>query len=292
MTGFQKKIFLDTDIGTNIDDSLALQYLLQNPMADLIGIGIVTGNSMLRAQIAASQVRNIKKQLIIYTGHEMSLEGKLMQSEVPLFPAMHNPDLKFINSTVKPWDYLAENIKKEDGKIHIIAIGPLTNIAQFILYYPDLSAKLGSITFMGGFFHSDNSSLESRPERNANNDPKAFKIVIEKAMCPVYCLGKELTRKTEMDFDEFEDLLRKSRLEILLRELELFKQKRSHLILHDVLAVMCPFIPVVKFETSKISIDTESGLTDFLLSSHQNDPKLGISINLPLFRKELKQIIF
>ena len=37
------KIILDTDIGTDIDDALALAYLLQQPRCELMGITTLTG---------------------------------------------------------------------------------------------------------------------------------------------------------------------------------------------------------------------------------------------------------
>ncbi len=38
-----KRIILDTDIGTDIDDALCLAYLLAQPRCDLLGITTVTG---------------------------------------------------------------------------------------------------------------------------------------------------------------------------------------------------------------------------------------------------------
>ena len=49
-----KKILLDTDIGTDIDDALCLLYLLANPDCELLGITTVTGESEKRAMLASS----------------------------------------------------------------------------------------------------------------------------------------------------------------------------------------------------------------------------------------------
>ena len=37
-------LLLDTDIGSNIDDSLALAYLLRHPRCDLLGVTTVSGD--------------------------------------------------------------------------------------------------------------------------------------------------------------------------------------------------------------------------------------------------------
>ena len=47
------KIILDTDIGTDIDDALALAYLLMKPECELMGITTVTGEAKTRAKLAS-----------------------------------------------------------------------------------------------------------------------------------------------------------------------------------------------------------------------------------------------
>src|SRR5205823_5547802 len=47
-----RPILLDTDIGSNVDDMLALAFLLRSPTLHLEGITTVYGNTELRARIA------------------------------------------------------------------------------------------------------------------------------------------------------------------------------------------------------------------------------------------------
>ena len=47
------KIILDTDIGTDLDDALALAYLLMKPECELMGITTVTGEAKTRAKLAS-----------------------------------------------------------------------------------------------------------------------------------------------------------------------------------------------------------------------------------------------
>jgi hypothetical protein len=46
-------VFVDTDIGDDIDDALALALLLCSPEVKLIGISTVFGDTRLRARLAA-----------------------------------------------------------------------------------------------------------------------------------------------------------------------------------------------------------------------------------------------
>ncbi len=46
------KVILDTDIGTDVDDALALSVLLGSQTVDLLGITTVYGDTQLRSKIA------------------------------------------------------------------------------------------------------------------------------------------------------------------------------------------------------------------------------------------------
>ena len=50
----KKKVLFDTDIGSDIDDAVALAYLLAQPQCDLLGITTVTGESVKRAELASA----------------------------------------------------------------------------------------------------------------------------------------------------------------------------------------------------------------------------------------------
>ncbi|MCX7018472.1 MAG: nucleoside hydrolase, partial [Candidatus Sumerlaeota bacterium] len=51
-----KSVFLDTDIGDDIDDALALAMLLNSPEVDLLGISTVHGEVETRSRIAAAML--------------------------------------------------------------------------------------------------------------------------------------------------------------------------------------------------------------------------------------------
>ena len=53
-----EKVLFDTDIGTDIDDSLALAYLLKEPQCKLLGVTTVTSFPELRASMDSAICRN------------------------------------------------------------------------------------------------------------------------------------------------------------------------------------------------------------------------------------------
>ena len=66
-------VVLDTDIGTDVDDALALALALASPEIDLIGVTVVDGNVEVRAEIAAR------------------LLGMAGRSDVPVFVGASSP---------------------------------------------------------------------------------------------------------------------------------------------------------------------------------------------------------
>ena len=76
------KWLLDTDIGNDNDDCMALAYLLHQSEIDLLGITTVTGESVRRAMLADAMCRLAGKRIPIYPGCETPILGPLLQSRV------------------------------------------------------------------------------------------------------------------------------------------------------------------------------------------------------------------
>ena len=51
-----RRILLDTDIGTDVDDALALAFALRHPEIELAAVTTVSGDTRRRAQIAAKLI--------------------------------------------------------------------------------------------------------------------------------------------------------------------------------------------------------------------------------------------
>ena len=70
------KIVLDTDIGTDVDDAMALALLLGRADVEILGITTVYGDTKLRSQIAARYARLMGAKLKIHAGSEQTLSGR------------------------------------------------------------------------------------------------------------------------------------------------------------------------------------------------------------------------
>lgn len=76
-----KKVILDTDIGSDIDDAVALAYLLKHPQCQLMGITTVSGEPIERAKLASA--------LCIAAG----------KPDIPIYPGTENPILAAAETT-------------------------------------------------------------------------------------------------------------------------------------------------------------------------------------------------
>ena len=51
------RIWIDTDLGTDVDDALALAFALRHPELDLVGVSTVFGDVELRARMVEALLR-------------------------------------------------------------------------------------------------------------------------------------------------------------------------------------------------------------------------------------------
>ena len=70
------KVILDTDIGTDVDDALALAVLLGSQEVDLVGITTVYGDVRLRSQIAMHLCSMVNREIPTYMGEGKTISGR------------------------------------------------------------------------------------------------------------------------------------------------------------------------------------------------------------------------
>lgn len=175
--------FLDCDTG--IDDALALAYLLATPRAELVGIGTVSGNIS-----AAGGARNTL-DLLKLAGHP----------DIPVAVGAHDPQAGTFHGgaphvhgdngiggvDLEPSDrqpvggtaaeLLVDLARKHAGELRVVAIGPLTNIAQALRLEPKLTELVAEVTIMGGAALAP-GNITPVAEANIANDPEAAAEVL------------------------------------------------------------------------------------------------------------------
>jgi purine nucleosidase len=174
------RIILDTDIGTDVDDCLALAVILSAPELKLEGVTCVYGDTLLRARMVlkllelrgvsgVSVMAGVQKPLmglrpVYWEGHEG--QGLLEPDD-----EQRQPSPEFAP------DFIARTVMDNPGQIHLIGIGPLTNIALAFLREPRLAANLRHLTIMGGVVRGNDALDLPYAEHNIVCDPEAAHVV-------------------------------------------------------------------------------------------------------------------
>ena len=196
----RKPIILDTDIGTDVDDLLALSLVLTSPELELVGVTTVYGDVALRAHmvrrlLALRGVTGIPlamgaskpllgKRAIYWEGHE----GKgLLTPEEEAAPL---PDEHAV-------DMIVRTVMARPGEITLAAIGPLTNIALAFLREPRLAQALAGLLIMGGSVGGARALHLPWTEHNFRCDPEAAHVVLS-AGAPTWIVPLDVTTQVRI----------------------------------------------------------------------------------------------
>jgi purine nucleosidase len=248
------KIILDTDIGTDVDDALALAVLLGSKEVDLIGITTVYGDARLRSTIAMHLCSLLNRKIPTFIGESKPLSGReiwMSGSEGKNFKDLES----FTPQATSAVDFLVETVLAQPQSIDVIAIGPLTNIARAIQNNLHFAEKVKRVWIMGGDF------TQSKVEHNFKCDIDAAKVVLESRI-PISILDLPSSQKTIIRMEEIEQIRNAPVFGALLySEIMSWIEPRNQdwTIPHDPIAALSLLVPEF-FESSaagQVKIDSE-----------------------------------
>lgn len=188
--GAMHHIILDTDIGSDVDDALALALILGSQEAELLGITTVYGDTLLRSRLAKRYGKLAGRDIPVHQGLGCPQSGKEVWwpgHEGTLHDGLESEAVE--NEGGVP--FLVRRASEEPGKIDVIAIGPLTNIAAAIQLDPAFEGNVRHLWIMGGGFGMDEA------EHNFRSDDTAAQIVFNSKL-NITVTGLEVTRQVEM----------------------------------------------------------------------------------------------
>ena len=170
------KLIIDTDIGTDVDDAIALTYAIRSGI-DIPLITTVHGNTTIRARIARKLVSLLGKDIPVVAGAEKPLKQPYIYwtgREGDGFLESSDADDIPTNSI----DALVECIDTNRNKVSIACIAPLTNIATTFVHYPELTKYVNHLYLMGNALHCGSSFHLNYRAHNFKVDPEAADIVM------------------------------------------------------------------------------------------------------------------
>lgn len=233
-------VILDTDIGSDIDDAVALAYLLKHPRCELVGVTVVTGDVAQRAACAQVVCRAAGRDDIpIHCGASNVLVMGPGQPACPQYAAIrHRPHrIDWPRNTAV--DFLRQTIRRRPGEITLLTVGPYTNAGILFALDPEIPALLGQMVSMGGVFFEG----PDKREWNALVDPVATAIVYRNPPRRHLSVGLDVTMKCQMPADEVRRRFRPAPLDVVAEMAEVFFQKARLLTFHDPLAAAAIFRP-------------------------------------------------
>ena len=204
-------VIIDGDFG--VDEAFSLLMLSENPEVKLSGITTVfgcspvencTANALrlcellnLRVPVAEGQAAPIMKNGRKYAdprgaflNGKDGLGGKSYMLGEPQRVAKLMPAADFI-----------ARVASDEKKITILTSGPLTNIAAFILSYPELTDRIDGIAMAGGSAYG--GDVRPAGEANISADPEAARIVFSSGI-RIVMFGLETAEDASLSKDDRE----------------------------------------------------------------------------------------
>jgi inosine-uridine nucleoside N-ribohydrolase len=266
------KLLLDTDIGSDIDDAVALAYLLSQPRCELLGITTVSGEAEKRAMIASAICKAAGTEVPIYPGVSEPLLVPQIQPRAPqarmLFDWEHNSNFPK-NQAIR---FLQKTIRDNPGEITLLTIGPLTNIGLLFAVDRELPHLLKSIILMSGAFLNDRP-IATLAEWNTKADPHAAAIVYNSPVALHRSFGLDVTKRVTMKADEVKRRFNRGLLSTVLDFAKVWFEKANMITYHDPLSAVCIFEEdICTYQKGSIEIELKSdwcvGTTHWQADSH------------------------
>jgi len=163
-------VILDTDLGTDIDDSWALAFLLNSPELELKLITTATCNTPQRTAAVAKLLQAADRTAIpIGTGPQF------LDTPIQLAPWLADFDLHRYPGTVHADGIAAmiETIMASPVPVTLIAIGPLTNVAAAVRREPRIAAKTRLVGMLGSLAKGFDGAAGAIAEYNVVVDVQA-----------------------------------------------------------------------------------------------------------------------
>ncbi len=209
----RRRVVLDTDLGSDPDDAMALAVLLGSDEVDLLGASTVYGDVELRARLLAGYAGLAGASVTVATGVAEPLSGKpvwVSGEEGRYFPGV--PDLDAAGVVSDGLGWLLDRSRESAGDLDLLAIGPLTNLAAALRAEPSFARGVRRVWMMGGLFAAPGAEPGSDdPEHNFSSDAVAASEVLASGL-PITVLGLELTRRLRLGEPELAALLRMGKL--------------------------------------------------------------------------------
>jgi pyrimidine-specific ribonucleoside hydrolase len=218
-------IILDCDPGH--DDAIAILLALASPELELVAITTVSGNQTVDKTTAnALKVLELagRADIPVFAGADKPfVRARDVAAHVHGESGLDGPDLPAPSAQAGEQhavDFIADELRRRDGKLTLVATGPLTNVGLLCSLHPD--ARPERLVLMGGAIGEGNRTPAA--EFNIWADPEAAARVFTSGI-DVTMIGLDVTHKALFRPADSERLAATGRVGKLVSELFGFYQQ-------------------------------------------------------------------
>lgn len=213
-------IIFDTDIGSDVDDALALTLAIHSPELDVRAVTTVDGDVHLRGRIARKLLRLLGRGYIpVAAGCGRRLDGKPF-TRMPITGNREfledEPDGLPLHDQ-NAVDLIINILQAATTKITLVLVGPVTNAAMALQRCPQIKEKIERFVIMGGSLSPKEilkpegwvrwmpDFLKAGLEHNLNADPAAAELILKSGI-PILLVPAEITFRTYLTEPERDQL--------------------------------------------------------------------------------------
>lgn len=269
-----RDIWLDTDPG--FDDWMAWALLEGHPQMNLLGVSVVAGNAPLSQTLA--NALSIRAFHGWGTPVHAGADRPLVQQSVTAQDVLGSKALATVgravpNTTEQANSHqgvqaLIDVVLARPGAVTLVAIGPLTNIAQAFTLAPELPGLMKELVIMGGSIDRGNTTAVA--EFNIHADPEAAQIVLgHPNRPPVQLFGLHLCRQVLVGPEHVQQLraLGNERAEVFADHLQAYvdiaaRRNASHMAVYDPTPVAWMLAPhLFDMQDARVDVELQGQLT-------------------------------
>jgi purine nucleosidase len=274
-----RPVIFDTDIGTDVDDILALVLLAKAPELNLLGVTTVYGDTAFRAKIAKATTHMLgRKDIAIVPGEQRTVSGRQVHWAGHEGEGVPDLDSFEVEEKQSAPSYIGETAEALKGELEVIATGPLTNIARAITAAPAACARIKHLYIMGGSFWMN------RAEHNIKCDADAARVVFGSGIA-MTVISLDLTLRVRLNKNDLPQIAALGNgLGPLLKDQLIRWWEYTHTegnSPHDPLAALAMVRPeLFRFENYDIDVHDEASAPGFTTPTNREKGKIRVGVDV------------